>query len=103
MTPRVLLNLYAHYPQVIQEMDTEFTSHRFILKLAQRYQTEYIEALYHYRENPTSEHPTPFKIVHGFIAKHLLAHPDLVTHIGEVDSSEDIFTNENRCANWQRV
>ncbi|MFC2000891.1 tyrosine-type recombinase/integrase [Chloroflexota bacterium] len=74
MTPQVLLNLYAHYPQVIQEMETEFTSHKFILKLAKHYQTEYIEALHHYRNNPTSEHPTPFKIVHGFIAKRLHAH-----------------------------
>ena len=93
---------FEHYPELIAEMPDNFSSHQFILHLARRYQALYIEALHFYRNSPNSQHPTPFKIVHGFLAKHLNAYPQLVTHIGEVESI-DIFTQENRCAQWQKV
>lgn len=102
MNQTIFNEIFAHYPDLIRDMDDTFTSHKFILHLAQRYQTEYIELLYHYRHSPNTAHPTPFKIVHGFLAKHLSSLHDLVTNIGEVDS-KDIFTGENRCAEWRKV
>jgi len=94
--------IFEHYPELIAEMSDTFTSHHFILHLARGYQAPYIEALNFYRHSPDSQHPTPFKIVHGLLAKHLNAYPQLVTHIGDVESI-DIFTQENRCAQWQKV
>ncbi len=94
--------ILVHYPALIEDMSNTFTSHQFIIKLARRYQTLYVRALYAYRRLPTPENPTPFQIVHGILAKHLNAYPNLVTHRGDVES-EDIFTNENTCAQWQKV
>jgi len=102
MNQTIFNSIFDHYPEAIQEMKDALTSHEFILHLARGYQGEYIELLYQYRHSPNSQHPTPFKIVHGFLAKHLNSYPTLVTHIGDVDS-EDIFTNENRCANWRKI
>lgn len=94
--------LFAHYPEIIEQMDDTFKSHEFILQLARQYQALYITALYAYIDLPNSRHPTPFKTVHGILAKHLNAYPKLVTNTGEVESF-DIFTNDNRCARWQKV
>ncbi len=85
--------LFAHYPELIEQMDNIFTSHEFILHLARQYQALYITALYAYISLPSTQHPTPFKTVHGILAKHLNAYPELVTNIGEVESI-DIFTND---------
>ncbi len=94
--------LFENYPTIIAQMPNPFTSHQFILHLAQQHQALYIEALYSYRNLPNRQQPTPFKTVHGILAKHLNAFPQLVTHLGEVESI-DIFTQENRCAQWQKV
>lgn len=94
--------LFENYPTLIMQMPNPFTSHDFILRLAQQHQALYIEALYSYRNLPNRQQPTPFKIVHGILAKHLNAFPQLVTYLGEVESI-DIFTQENRCAQWQKV
>lgn len=102
MNQSIFNTIFAHYPELIRDMKNIFTSHEFILHLARRYQAEYIELLYHYRHSPDPIHPAPFQIVHGFLAKYLSSLPDLVTNIGDVNS-EDIFTKENRCANWRKV
>ncbi|MBA7674708.1 hypothetical protein ES703_82929 [subsurface metagenome] len=94
--------LFDLYPEIIGQMDDTFTSHKFILHLAREYQALYITALYAYISLPSTQQPTPFKTVHGILAKHLNAYPELVTNIGEVESF-DIFTNDNRCAQWQKV
>ncbi len=94
--------VFEHYPELIAQMGNIFTSHKFILHLARQHQTLYITALYAYIDLPNPRHPTPFKTVHGILAKHLNAYPNLVTHIGDAES-EDIFTNENTCAQWQKV
>ena len=90
--------LYAHYPAIIAMMPEIFTSHQFILRLAQAQQTLYVEALYAYRTNTHGEQPAPFRIVHRELARGL-AQSNLVKHIGEADSV-DIFGRPNRCALW---
>ena len=102
MTQHDFNEIFEHYPELIAEMPEVFNSHQFILHLARQYQALYITALYVYIDLPNSRHPTPFKTVHGILAKHLNAYTNLVTHIGDVES-EDIFTNENTCAQWQKV
>ena len=102
MTQHNFSAIFDHYPELIAEMPNPFTSHQFILHLAQRYQALYIEALYTYRNIPNPQHATPFKTVHSILAKQLNAYPQLVTNIGEVESI-DIFTQENCCAQWQKV
>lgn len=94
--------LFERYPELITQMDNIFTSHKFILHLARQHQALYITALHAYIELPNPRYPTPFKTVHGILAKHLNAFPQLITHTGEVESI-DIFTQENRCAQWQKV
>jgi hypothetical protein len=44
MTEHDFSQLYEQYPTIIQQMDDTFTSHEFILKLAQQNQTQYVEA-----------------------------------------------------------
>ena len=102
MTQHDFNTIFEHYPELIAEMPDSFTSHKFILHLARRYQALYIEALYDYRSVLNPQHATPFKTVHGILAKQLNAYPQLVTHIGEVKSI-DIFTQENCCAQWHKV
>lgn len=101
MTEHNFSAIFDHYPDLIANMDDTFTSHEFILRLAQQYQALYIEALFTYRNSPNPQESAPFKIVHGILAKHLNAYPQLVTNIGNVGST-DIFTQENRCAQWRK-
>ena len=99
MSQHDFTQIFNLYPALIQQMPDVFTSHEFILRLAQQHQALYIEALHAYHH---TQNPTPFMTVHGILAKRLNAFPQLVTHLGEVESI-DIFTQENRCAQWQRV
>jgi len=102
MTEHDFSSLFEHYPELIAEMPNPFTSHQFILHLARRYQTLYIEGLSFYRHSLNPQEPAPFQIVHGILAKHLNAFPRFVTHIGEVESI-DIFKQDETCAEWQKV
>lgn len=100
MTQHDFNTIFEHYPRLIAGMPDPFTSHQFLLHLAQQYQALYIEALYAYRNIPQGSRP--FKTVHGILAKKLNAFSHLVAHVGEVESI-DIFTQESRCAQWQKV
>lgn len=102
MTQHDFSTIFEHYPELIAQMPNVFTSHQFILHLAQRCQALYIEALYFYRRSLDSQHPTPFKIVHGILAKKLNAFSQLVTYVREIESI-NIFTQENHCAQWRKV
>ena len=93
--------LYSHYPALIEQMPETFTSHEFILRLAQRHQQLYIEALYSYRDALHRGGQAPFMIVHGILAKQLSNYPTLIEHIGDV-MSVDIFGQQNGCARWRR-
>jgi hypothetical protein len=95
-------SLFDQYPTVIAQMPEVFTSHQFILRLAQQHQTLYIEALYSYRHSPHRGNPAPFRTVHGQLSQNLRAHPELVTHTGTV-RSEDIFGGAQECAQWRKL
>jgi hypothetical protein len=84
-------------------MAETFTSHQFILKLAEKYQVLYIEALYSYRYTLRSGQPAPFLIVHGILGQHLLDYPELIQEINPAIKSKDLSGNENSSSYWRRV
>lgn len=88
--------LFAQYPAVIAEMPDIFTSHDFILRLAQQNQSGYVEALYSYREDCN-----PFQVVHGVLSQRLHACDTLVEHLGNTPS-RDIFGQQNGCGHWRK-
>lgn len=94
---RILNSLFARYRQTIQEMSSNFDSHEFIARLAQENQNEYIGALAAYRQSRT-----PFKVVHGVLARHLNAFSDLVMPNGGTISN-DIFGDACSCMKWRKV
>ena len=94
--------LYSHYPNIIACMPSVFSSHKFILKLAQDHQPEYIEALFAYRNSKRLDNPTPFMIVHGVLAKGLRQFPELVEYVKDIPS-KDIFEQANECSEWRRL
>ena len=90
-------HLYSHYPAIIAMMPDMFTSHEFILKLAQQNQRLYIEALNDY---PTAL--APFRQVHAVLSQRLHSFPTLVRPLGSV-ASPDIFGESVECAKWQKL
>ena len=95
--------LFGLYPALIERMPESFTSHQFIIKLAEENQAHYVEALYSYRQSPQRGRPTPFLIVEGILAQHLLSYPGLVQQTKTAVPSRDIFGSENTCAEWRKV
>jgi hypothetical protein len=90
--------LKDRYPETIEAMPATFTSHEFILRLAQQHQALYIEALYDYRDKPA-----PFRAVHGILAKHLHAYKDLIELVRDDALSTSIFGESDRCAQWRKL
>jgi len=103
MTEHDFSQLYEQYPTIIKEMEDTFTSHKFILKLAQQNQTQYVEALYTYRYNEHRGTPAPFRVVHLILAQHLRKLPTLVEKLHDNAPSKDIFRRVNECALWRKV
>lgn len=95
-------DIRQYYPEVIALMPTTFSSHAFIIRLAQAHQREYVEALYSYRNTTHQGTPAPFLNVHRELSRLLRQYPQLVEYVGDVDSI-DIFTNENKCAQWHKT
>lgn len=95
--------LFEHYEGVIAEMPAVFTSHQFILRLAQRHQPEYIEALHAYRNTLRDGRPAPFMNVHRVLALQLQECPGLVSQVASNVPSRDIFGTDNTCAQWRKV
>ena len=89
--------LSAQYCGVIAQMPKSFTSHEFILRLAQQNQALYIEALYSHGGSRT-----PFQLLHGQLARHLKDYPRLVRFTRRV-WSKDIFGGGNTCGQWTKV
>jgi hypothetical protein len=95
--------LYEQYPAVIAQMPAIFTSHQFILRLAQQNQVLYIEALHSYRDATHRGAVVPFMRVHNILSKRLHAHPDLVELVRGDAPSTDIFGRPNECAQWRKL
>ena len=95
--------LFSQYEELIGEMQETFSSHEFILHLAQRNQPRYIEALYDYRTIQHRDNPAPFMIVHGILAQPLQEYPHLVQQ-GRIDArSQDIFGQLSECSEWHKI
>ena len=93
--------LLDDYGAVIAEMGDVFTSHEFILRLAQRNQPEYVSALSSYRDVTKDGVNAPFMVVHNQLSKHLRDFPELVEYVDQV-ASTDIFGHSNECAQWRK-
>lgn len=89
--------LYNHYPDIIAQMPREFSSHEFILRLAQQHQVDYVEALHSYRSGE------PFRQVHAILSAQLQRHPTLVTQIEDAVGSPNIFGEPQTCARWRKL
>ena len=94
--------LRAHYPEIIAQMPAVFTSHQFILALAQQYQAEYVRALYAYIDTLHIQTPAPFQFVHAKLSMLLHEFPQLVQLVRDDAPSKDIFVNSNECAEWRK-
>ncbi len=93
--------LDSRFPEIIGHMKKTFTSHEFILALAQRNQVEYIAALHHYAfEERTA---APFQAVHKGIVEQLKTHSDLVTLHPRRVPSKDVFGKSETCGEWEKV
>ncbi len=97
-----LENLFEHYREIIHGMPETFDSHQFIIKLAQVYQTQYIEALYAYRNRKYRRKPAPFMVVHGILAKRLTSHRDLIERVLPDKDSKDIFGSKDSASRWKK-
>lgn len=89
--------LEEQFPDVIEQMEFEFTSHQFIEKLSQMQLALYIELLSAYNEIGP-----PFQAVHSGIAKRLKNNwKHLVEHVDT--KSENISGNYDSAAIWHKV
>ena len=95
--------LQSHYPEIIAQMQPVFTSHQFILALAQQHQVEYIHALADYVDSVHVETPAPFQFVHSKLATMLHQFPQLVQFVRDDAPSINIFGEDNQCAEWRKV
>lgn len=91
------------FKEIVQLMPDTFDSHEFILALARKYQVDYINALYAYKDYVNRESPAPFQAVHGAIIQKLAKRTDLVKLISNDKPSKDIFGRSQNCGEWEKV
>jgi len=89
--------LREHFQEVIEDFDSSFTSHQFILELARRHQAEYVRALSRCLEDEQA----PFRKLHQAIARNLRTFSHLIERRPDIES-EDIFRQRRICATWRK-
>jgi len=99
MSANAFEQLEEKYDEIVNLMpdDDDFDSHDFILRLAQKHQQLYVQALSEYANNNQ-----PFQTVHAEIAKRLKKREDLVKQFGSRDST-NIFGLKSEAAVWRKV
>jgi len=88
-------NLESKFPEIVKKMPDPFDSHQFLLELAQQNQSEYVSALYAYKEYVLKENPSPFHGVHKALIQKDARHTELVRLIRDDKPSKDVFGNSN--------
>ena len=96
MTQHNFKELHNQYERIIAQMPFEFTSHEFILRLAQQNQVSYVQAL-----NAYCDRPDPFRVVHGLLSKYLYQYESVIKYMGN-KNSDNIFGQPGDCAYWQK-
>ncbi|MFZ4664552.1 MAG: hypothetical protein ACOYNY_46595 [Caldilineaceae bacterium] len=94
--------LYAQYPAVLDQLPGRFSSHEFILQLAQQHQALYVEALYSYRNTIHRGKAAPFQIVHAILAMRLTNCTDRIRQLSPINS-QNIFGESVECAAWEKI
>lgn len=88
--------LLEFYPEIIEQLPDSFTSHDFILSLAQQHKRLYIDVLYACRDEVM-----PFQVAHNRLAKGLNQFPELVCK-GERVNSKNIFGGWSEVREWKK-
>lgn len=94
--------LYTYYPAVIDQMPNQFSSHEFILRLAQQHQALYVEALHSYRNTIHRGKAAPFQVVHSILATRLTLCTDRIKQLNSINS-QNIFGESVECAAWEKI
>ena len=82
--------------EILDSLDKEFDSHKFIFEFMRKFPQEYTEGLYEHRNKID-----PFRFFHSQIAKFLKQQTDLVELIGEVTSANiRTYLTENK--KWRK-
>lgn len=95
--------LESKFPEIVAKLPDPFDSHQFLLALAQKYQTEYVSALYAYKDYVFRQNTAPFHGVHTAIIQKLAARTELVELIRNDKPSKDIFGNSQTCGEWRKI
>jgi hypothetical protein len=91
--------LETFFKEVIANMDRQFTSHEFFLKLLHDHQNEYVTALAAFTEKGT-----PFKDLHWEIFKRLQKQDGQLIKKQQTDyPSQDIFGIASTTTLWRKI
>ena len=94
-----LENHQSEIINIIFNMKNEFSSHDFIEKFAQQFESDYIEMLVLYKENGKA-----FQTVHSLIAKFISEKKEIFKIEKTIrKSSENVFGDNNVIQWWMKI
>ena len=97
--PELVSKLEGFFGETIQQMDRQFTSHEFFLKLLRAHQVDYVAALASY-----SDKNAPFKDLHYEIANRLhKLEGKSITAREKNYPSQDIFGIASTTVLWRKL